>query len=369
MKRFYGCTGREIERSEGLVKLSVESGPGYVVQSFDEKWLIPTKDLKPAPPLQVISRLSSVRKRYIIGLAHNEKPHLYKLECPQKTELEGYEIQVWATYMLTCLTEFENKDIHWYPVQLCEALFNIGSRVDSTSDPIQEEEIKFLAKLEYYFERAFSLYKCHLLLVRGARHNPFKGHWTLLSLRGSSTQEDELSIKYYDGLSTPWPENKNVAELLLRFTTRGSTHSEAKVPEVHNTAKQKGDQCGLWCMHYAEEEVRNYLGQGYGSQGFPDRQRLVGSANNKNVQAALFQRLKKVLMQLEVERLKWVNELDIIDKKDLAIFKSVRAKQDAADERAQGINAIERKLRQAALLSLRGNEGTPLIYVEAEVKK
>ena len=74
-------------------------------------------------------------------------------------------------------------------------------------------------------------------------------------------------------------------------------------------------------------------------------------------------------MQLEVERLKWLNELDIIDQKDLAIFKSVRAKQDAADERAQGINAIERKLRQAALLAFSRNEGEPLIYVEDEVKK
>ena len=298
---------------------------------------------------------------------------MYTVEMPDRTELEGPQIQVWATYVIACLTEYENQTIHWYPSQLCEAMFNLERRVAGagTSDPLQEEETLMFAKLKYYFERAFSLYDLHLLLVRGARHNPFRGHWTLLSLRGSSTQEAELSIKYYDGLGSAeaWPENKNVAESLLRFTTRGSTHSEAKVPEVHNTAKQSSDQCGLFAMHYLEEELRNYLGQGYGSQGFPDRQRLVGSPNNKNVQAGLFQRLKKVHTQLETERLKWVDELDIISKKDVAIFKSLRAKQDAAEERAQGINAIERKLRQAALLAFSENEGEPLIYVEDEVKK
>ena len=88
-KRFYGCVGREIERDQGLVKLSVESGPGYVVLSFDEKVLISTKGLKPALPLQVISRVSDMRKRYILGLAFHEKPYKYEVELPDRTELEG----------------------------------------------------------------------------------------------------------------------------------------------------------------------------------------------------------------------------------------------------------------------------------------
>ena len=259
-----------------------------------------------------------------------------------------------------CLSEGTNETMHFYPTQLCDAFVELQTKFASSGmSSFEENELAMFERLKYYFKRAFSLFQLHLILCRGSRKE--KGHFTLLSLRG--TKEGELRIVYYDGLNNPWPENKKTAEILFKIATENSKHSAMKMPEAQNVFKQVSDQCGLFSMHYIEEEVRNCLGQGIATQGYPDQMRLIG-ANNKNQAKGLYERLKTLCEHLEKERRRWVREVEEKENQEKVALDDAAAKYEEAQETAETFKTLQEELQHAALSALEDKDGSQLIYAE-----
>ena len=89
---------------------------------------------------------------------------------------------------------------------------------------------------------------------------------------------NEWSVRYYDSLPKEKAECKKKAESLVRCA------SAVGVPEMQlersNSCFQKAADCGFWTLHFMEEEVRWFLGEGrwskpYDWQGRLDRLKAV----------------------------------------------------------------------------------------------
>jgi hypothetical protein len=83
---------------------------------------------------------------------------------------------------------------------------------------------------------------------------------------------NEWSVRYYDSLSKEKASCKKKAESLLRSA------SAVGVPEIQleraNTCFQEGADCGFWTLHFMEEEVRCFLGEGRWSKAYDWQGRL-----------------------------------------------------------------------------------------------
>ena len=83
---------------------------------------------------------------------------------------------------------------------------------------------------------------------------------------------NEWSVRYYDSLSKEKAECKKKAEILLKRS------SAMGVPEVQlersNSCFQTEADCGFWTLHFMEEEVRNFLGEGRWSKPYDRPYRL-----------------------------------------------------------------------------------------------
>ncbi len=78
--------------------------------------------------------------------------------------------------------------------------------------------------------------------------------------------DEEWEVSYIDTLSTPRASCRKVAQMSLDLLTMAGfgTFSGNLLP-VKNTYEQKGVTCGLWILHYIEEEARAFLGEKRGS--------------------------------------------------------------------------------------------------------
>ena len=88
----------------------------------------------------------------------------------------------------------------------------------------------------------------------------------------SLTDCDDWSVRYYDSLQKEKLECKQSAKALV-------THAAAVgVQEVTldraNSCFQSNADCGFWTLHFMEEEVRNFLGEGRWSKPFDRPYRL-----------------------------------------------------------------------------------------------
>ena len=365
-KPYYGFHGREIERIGGKVKLSLECGVSFVTLSFPEDSVIPCKGLKKAQTLKTPARLSRAELRYLVELAHHSKPHLYEVSQADRTELSDAEVQLWVSYLIFSLAGTQQDKIKFYPTELCVAAETLDRRVAQNGLESLGEEREMYERLQYYFRKALSIFKLHILLCRAIRPATAQAmgshHFTLLSLTREA--ETDLTIRYYDGMTLPWTENKEVAKTLLRIMLKGTKHAETEVevPKPRNEATQVADQCGLFDMHYCEEELRHYLSEGWATQGLPNEMRLMGVKNGKI--KGLFQKLRTLCEHCEAERERWCAELDRAQAQSLALLDASSKKAQASKQRADFIEIIEEDLQSSASAAMIENHGPPLIHCE-----
>ena len=74
------------------------------------------------------------------------------------------------------------------------------------------------------------------------------------------------AVRYYDTLATPSLDNARLAVAILdALQTVGMVHHlrpDLLVKERYNSRLQKGQTCGWWVLHYIEEELRRFRGEG-----------------------------------------------------------------------------------------------------------
>jgi hypothetical protein len=97
-----------------------------------------------------------------------------------------------------------------------------------------------------------------------------QGHWTLIVFRKLGKV---VQVRYYDSLKTPSSTSAAVADHILQFI-RERCSDEFEFPDVvparSNTRSWQinGVDCGFFCLHYWEGEVRRWIGEGW-SLNFP----------------------------------------------------------------------------------------------------
>ena len=74
------------------------------------------------------------------------------------------------------------------------------------------------------------------------------------------------AVRYYDTLSKPSLNNARLAVAILdALQTVDMFHhlqADVLVQERHNSRLQTGVSCGFWVLHYIEEELRRFRGEG-----------------------------------------------------------------------------------------------------------
>ena len=121
-------------------------------------------------------------------------------------------------------------------------------------------------------------------------------HWTLMALRVESRE-----VRYYDSLNQEHQTCRTSAQELLSLLMPGKM-----LPERRNKARQPSGQltCGLFSMYYMHEEMRFAMGQGWGTQGWPQISAL--SAKLVSFSAVLSKEVDA--MTLDALKLKAVDE-------------------------------------------------------------
>ena len=75
-----------------------------------------------------------------------------------------------------------------------------------------------------------------------------------------------MAVRYYDTLASPSLDNARLAVGILdALQTVDMFHhlqADLLVPERYNSRLQSGVSCGFWVLHYIEEELRRFRGEG-----------------------------------------------------------------------------------------------------------
>ena len=73
-------------------------------------------------------------------------------------------------------------------------------------------------------------------------------------------------VRYHDTLASPSLDNARLAVAILdalqTFDMFHHLQADVLVQERHNRRLQEGQTCGFWVLHYVEEELRRFSGEG-----------------------------------------------------------------------------------------------------------
>ena len=80
-------------------------------------------------------------------------------------------------------------------------------------------------------------------------------------------KDSQWEVRYYDTLSEPSVVCLSIAHKVLELLTLASfgVFDQSRCLPVQNKKRQTGLTCGLWVLHYIEEEMRFYLGEKRGT--------------------------------------------------------------------------------------------------------
>lgn len=162
---------------------------------------------------------------------------------------------------------------------------------ESSTDPSPEVVDCRRKSIEIFRRR---LKSCGLLGVPIWADNGGAGseHWTLMVLRRS---QQGLQIRYYDSLQNIAPFNLSKAELVRKVVME--LMETEQVPEITRTNSRSrqgnGVDCGVFCLHFWEGEVRIFRGEGW-SLEFPQT-----AGNIKDRKKRLIQLVSQVRKLME----------------------------------------------------------------------
>ncbi len=152
-------------------------------------------------------------------------------------------------------------------------------------------------------------------------------------------------VEYYDTLEPLHPRAFAGAHLILSLLGLPKEGLKSKA----NASKQASDDCGWYLCHYIEEALRRLAGHMRNSQGWPETNRLL------SMQAWL----TKIIGSLELERVKWADEVKK-EKEAEALFEA------SLQERAKAY--LEHKGLLARVLKLHAALASELMHAGAAVE-
>jgi hypothetical protein len=312
----------QVRTLSGVTPLNI---PRELLEEVAEGQLSKPKALK---TLMLAKGQGFVTFRWMIGELGISDPREMEIiranEDKQKDTCETH-LQVYAVLLKWTYQEskFEEK-VCIFPVQLTNAvLTNVSEMVNG--EQLDDEQQLILGKQLRYIRGMVQQVPLKIFHIPGESPR----HWTQLTLsRGS--------VRYYDSLKRDHVACRLNAARMLQIAAGAQALS---VPTRHNSATQGLDlDCGLYVCHWTEDEVRHEMGEGFGTQGYPDTMRL----------SAIKTKLYNTTNALENQRLKWAAEVG--DKEE----KERKAKADAEkkiEERRQRVKAAEAAAARSAALA------------------
>ena len=113
----------------------------------------------------------------------------------------------------------------------------------------------------------------------------------------------------------------------------------ALVENRHSQSRQEKVECGFFVMHYIEEFARRAASQAPHSQGWPSELRL----------SRIVQYLQRMIKNLEIDRLAWVQEIEETEKAHIELEKTLEAKAEKFVEKNSLLARVVQAHRTVAL--------------------
>ena len=319
------------EITEKLVQVHLNSESGGGMCEIPASCLVRSDGLKNAQPLQNYCRKGKKFKQHVMmragisdAFATDIEIMTPKLLMPNEDHLSLYFAHLsWA---------IENKDprefnsVAFVPAQLSRTFLELLALPEKN-----EEQQVCLCRCRQLGERL--MLQNQVILVPIWSPGKQIHHFTLLVL---SKSDESFSVRYYDSLKTAKAGARDRAQELLR-NLFGMVED---VPERCNKSFQLNVECAFHVMHHMEDEMRHMLGQGWGTQGWTDQQRM----------ANLRQTMISVTATLEQERVKWRLDLEKAEQQSKELAEKaekaqaqLQKSQEAAARAAQSSQALALK--------------------------
>ena len=267
---------------------------------------LPEAGSKEAKPLSGLVRLSFTVKQAILLDIGVEDPLTTEVTVHKAMgELAADQyIDVFAAVLRQNLGVLEDLKIAYVQPSLTRLLIEdkTGKALGADYEPAS---LAVQSKRARWFQSAHK--RAHLLLIP-VFSNEAPPHWTLLVvLKGSE-------VRYYDSLNVIHEGCSRNAKVLVELLGLEGNDGLRRC----NVSRQAGVDCGWFVMHWIEDHVRAYVGQGPATQQWPDQRMKELKTYTKSWTAAL-----------EVARDRWatlkLKAKDQEDARQKAMVKEARA--------------------------------------------
>ena len=248
------------------------------------------------------------------------------------TKLAGNHVQLWLVLLEF---SFSSTDFTTYSPDFMESLYECIIE-DSPRAAGDSQIVKGLQK-------SADLYKLHLFPIHSPQSEEHPdGHWTLLALDYSKKATPK--VRYYD------MEEKE-HEICLRRAQRLLNVLKVKTEVLRtNVFREPGADCIFWLLHYAELEVRQHDGQGWGS---------CHSIQHSSRKRQIRRHLAPAQELLEKARVKWFQDEEREALKLQTVSKFLETKKGRHKELEQQMGSLKRRAAAAAEVVLRKGAGFP----------
>ena len=284
------------------VSVRVHGGKDFIKVPL--RLLVSAAHLKPASPLSNYKHKSRDFKRHVLRKAGWMSPDgdidiaTSALQTPDEDHISIFFAHIsWAV---------DNSDpktfskIGFVPTQITRT-FEALSKLEKKD----LEQLLGMQRIKSVCQRLLS--QKDLIFVPIYSEGKNLGHYTLIILTRQS--DNEWSIEYEETLKT----EKLLATQKAQFAVSKIFEMPKLLPPRKNKIFQNDIECGYLVMHRMEDRVRQYYGQGEGTQG-------AGPDRVKDIRKILID----VTMALETERRKW-------DKETIAFSEKLQAIKEKAD--------------------------------------
>ena len=245
----------------------------------------PTQDLKPALPLKTrhnLSVASALAMLQDVGVFYAGDKFTPLEE--QDTQCMMDHFPLWWTLLEYSFGAEPMSKARMFPPQLVNDFLAMLQCMREGQEMDQYMQ-GLLEKQKTYFQRGLSRFD--LIIVPIFSEKAHAPHFTMMVLDFSASAkvgirlkseipgaQRECCLRYYDTCHDLKP---HTWEAMVEFvsSTLLVRPEDVGEPQRRNQTRQAGEECLFWMCFHIEDEVRHFLGQGWASQGWPSRDRVM----------------------------------------------------------------------------------------------
>ena len=253
----YGQVGKVIAHRQGEVLVMLDKSFAPLV--LPAEILLSTAASPKYQQLQTFLRKSNTVKiemLRVLGIS-NPAEDCIEVLLPNEERLSHVEVDYFGACCRWSLGLDENQQFQYASVWLLELLLQgyLGIQ-GSMGAESPEAHLKRMRVLKHMFQVSQLL----LVPIRGVEPE----HFTLLAV----SKSDKIEVRYYDSLNQKHQDCLRKAGFVLKILG-----IQCEAISQFNESRQKGVDCGFFCCHYLEDEMRGFQG-GRGQVEWPDAKRI-----------------------------------------------------------------------------------------------